>query len=359
MKIKHFTLLLVIIIIIGTMSINAMAVDAISVKQKTPLVKVNNLSNLIAHYKFDGNLKDSSSYGNDGKVGEGNIKFVKGKFGEAAKFDGKSYITVKHNDSLNLGEKFSISVWLYRDDIYNYAPVLAKGLYDYYNYDYNNLEIPYMLYHYNVDAPTLWISYGESIESQMFERYDLVRDFNVLHMLTVSIDILKEEIKFYINGELIPDPKDDTDFPLYFHAKKPIINDKDLLIGFGQVDTQDLAYFNGYMDDLRIYNTVLSDGEVKDLYLGKDSDPNEYQSINITPNKMGIMKTKGILNINAIGIKQDGKKENITNKAIYKSSDEKIFTVDKEGRLVAIGKGTATLTVTMGKLMKKLKLTVK
>lgn len=359
MKTKLLTFLIVIIFLISNLPINGTAEKAIDIALKTPLLKSKNSSNLVAHYKFDGDLKDSSSYGNDGKVAEGNIKFVKGKFGEAAKFDGKSYITVKHNDSLNLDEKFTISVWLYRDEIYNWAPVLAKGLFDYYNLDYNNLEIPYMLYYYNFDTPALWISYGETMESQIFERYDLKKDSKLLYMLTVTIDITREKIKFYINGELIPDPKDKSDFPVTFLARKPITNDKDLLIGFGQVDTQVLAYFNGYMDDLRIYNTVLSDGEIKGLYLGEDGEVKEYKSINITPNKMAIIKEKGILNINVTGINLDGKKEDITKKAIYKSSDEKVFTVDKEGKVVAIGKGTATLTITMGKLMKKLNLTVK
>ena len=98
---------------------------------------------------------------------------------------------------------------------------------------------------------------------------------------------------------------------------------------------------------------------VSTLYVGEVQEQKEYTSMIITPDKMSIMKEKGILNINSIGLKPDGLKEDITTKAIYKSSNESVSTVDKQGKVVAIEKGTATITVTNGDFIKQIILTVK
>ncbi|HYF75313.1 MAG TPA: hypothetical protein VD757_01890, partial [Candidatus Nitrosocosmicus sp.] len=49
---------------------------------------------LVAHYKFDGDLKDSSGKGNDGSPEGNGITYADAKFGKGAKFDGATYITV-------------------------------------------------------------------------------------------------------------------------------------------------------------------------------------------------------------------------------------------------------------------------
>lgn len=356
MKTKFLTFLIVIVLLISNLPINGVTEKVSDIQQKTPLIKSNNSSNLVAHYKFDGNLKDSSAHANDGKVPKGNITYVKGKFREAAKFDGKSYIEVLDSDSLDLEKTLTISVWLYKEEVYNDVPVLSKGLGEDED-DYGG--VPYILWHDAAGTlPTLDIH--EPNDWARISHYDGLDNFNTLHMITFTLDIPNKNAKLYVNGQLFKGEMIEWEFS----GDKLNISKENLFIGLSKYG-DDLNYFNGYMDDLRIYNTVLSVAEISALYIGEtqefktSKELKEYVSMIITPDKMSIMKEKGILYLNAIGVKSDGKKEDITKKVIYKSSNEKICTVDKEGKVAAVSKGTATITVTSGDLMKQIKLTVK
>lgn len=358
MKTKVIGLVLIAILLSSIISINVLADKTtkdipegnILDQMKFP-TKKGNSNNLVAHYKFDGNLNDSSSFGNDGKVSKGNITYVKGRFGEAAKFDGKSFIEVLDNDSLDLDAKFTISVWLYKEEVYNYQPVLAKGLE---GDSEMGIGVPYILFHDAAGSmPTLQIhSPDDWID---IHPYELFIDNHILHMITITIDITNGEVKHYLNGNLFQGESPDW----YFTSDELHHTEENLFIGCANIDYGEMDYFNGYMDDLRIYNRVLSVEEISALYVGEVQTEKEYTSMIITPDKMSIMKEKGILNINTIGVKPDGQKEDITAKTIYRSSNEHVFTVDKQGKVLAIGKGTGTITVTNGDLMKQIILTVK
>ncbi len=89
---------------------------------------------LVAHYKFDGDLKDSTTNHLDG-VATGTITYEPGHDGQMAVFDGNSYITVLHNTNLNLGAysgqnlalgNFTISMWLRVDDTAATQAILEK-----------------------------------------------------------------------------------------------------------------------------------------------------------------------------------------------------------------------------------------
>lgn len=305
---------------------------------------------LVAHYKFDGNLYDSSSYGNNGKASKGNISYVKGKFGEAAKFDGKTYIEVLDNDSLDLDTTFTFSVWLYKEEVYDLLPVLAKG---FEGEAEMGLGIPYLLYHDAAGTmPTLDIHSPDDWSS--FAPYELEVGYHTLHMLTITIDIPNKVANHYINGKLVESEKPEW----YFTSDKLHRSDENLFIGCMKL-MDEMYYFNGFMDDLRIYNRVLTADQISALYIGEVQEQKEYTSIIITPDKMSIMKEKGILNINVIGVKPDGLKEDITVKSIYKSSNASVSTVDNQGKIVSISKGEATITVSNGDFIKQILLRVR
>lgn len=351
MKTKVIALVLVAVLLSSIFPINVLAENTTKTPIRTTPIRKGNTNNLVAHYKFDGNLNDSSSFGNDGKISKGNITYVKGKFGEAAKFDGNSYIEVLDNDSLDLDTKFTISLWLYKDEVYDYLPVLAKGL-------EGDVEMgigkPYTLFHEaGGTQPTLQIHSPD--DWQDMAPGDLSLNFNTLHMITITIDIPNKQVKHYVNGQLFQGENPEW----YFTSDKLHRTNENLFIGGAKVEDDEVHYFHGFMDDLRIYNTVLSATEINSLYLAKPEESKEYVSMIITPDKMSIMKEKGVLNINALGVKPDGQKEDITTKAIYKSSNEQVATVDKQGKVTAISKGTATITVANGDLIKQILLTVK
>lgn len=312
-------------------------------EMKFPSKRVDS-KGLVAHYKFDGNLNDSSTYGNVGSS-KGNITYVKGKFGEAAKFDGKSYIEVKDNASLDLNSTFTMSVWLYKElngDSYM-QPVVAKGI---------NGDEPYVLNHdAGATLPMITIHGPEDWNSSA--PYDLEIGFNSLHMVTITVDLTNKKVNHYINGKLVSQNLD-----WEFSGDKLIQSDDNLFIGYGAYGGE-LEFFKGHMDDLRIYNRVLSANEITALYVGETQDQKDYTSIIVTPDKMAIMKEKGILNMNVVGVKADGSREDITAKALYTSSNASVATVDSQGKVVAIAKGTTTITVTIEGIVKQILLTVK
>lgn len=69
---------------------------------------------LVAEWKFDHNVKDTSGTGNNGVL-SGGTAFVHGKVGQALSFDGSSgVVSVPNSPSLNFGStgSFSISLWM-------------------------------------------------------------------------------------------------------------------------------------------------------------------------------------------------------------------------------------------------------
>lgn len=301
---------------------------------------------LVAHYKFEENLIDSSNNKNNGNIAHGEITYENGKKGMAGKFDGESYIEVADNDSLNLDEAFTISVWVNRfeDEDYGYSPIIAKGI------GSDELSPPYILYHdgtlvypfldlHNIDE---WDSLY--IEDNSEERY------NQWYLVTVTFDSKTKKADFYIDGAFIG----------YRSWKYGSLynTDQSLYIGFGEI-SREQEFYIGLMDDLRIYNYALTDKEIKDIYKDVTAEDKVYTSISITPNKMAIIMKNGSFNVNVSGELKDGKKENITKMASYKSSDSTIVTVNKEGKIVALENGKATVTVSYGKLKKVLNVIVK
>lgn len=301
---------------------------------------------LVAHYKFEEDLKDSSDNKNNGSIVQGDITFEKGKVGKAALFDGESFAEITDNDSLNLDETFTISLWLNKinDKKYNATPILAKGK------GFDGVSPPYILYHGGT-VSNLYLDLHNEVEWDSLLLEDSGRDwYDKWNMLTVTFDSVEGEAKFYINGALIG--TENWSYGALYNT------DQDLYIGYGMLDGEQ-KFYKGLMDELRIYNYVLADKEIKAIYNEAVPEKKVYKSISIIPNKLAIIKAKGTLNINVTGLMSSGKKENITSMATYKSSNKKIVTVSKEGKIKALKKGEATVTVIYGKSKKVLNITVK
>ena len=68
---------------------------------------------LVAYYPFNGNAKDQSRNGNDGRVEEAKLSEDRhSNLGGAFIFDGRSSISVKHQESLQLEGPITITVWI-------------------------------------------------------------------------------------------------------------------------------------------------------------------------------------------------------------------------------------------------------
>lgn len=211
---------------------------------------------LVAHYSFDGDFKDSSGNGNDGRS-IGNVTFVDGKVGKGAKFDGSSYIQVNDSNNLDLSDAFSFSVWLYREkplDDGVRMPILCKGESD------DFFETPYRLFLGlgSTNAEICLIDENQS-DSAEHSSNATVPTQNWTH-LAITWDGTRAT--FFKNGAVST--------VIRTEISNILSNDHNLLIGTDSVDGN---FYHGIMDDLRIYNRALSDVEIKNMAVVTSSTP--------------------------------------------------------------------------------------
>lgn len=244
---------------------------------------------LVAHWEFDNNLKDSTQFQNDG-VNIGNITFVDGVFGKGAKFDGKSYIEVKDSDSLDVSNNFTFSVWVYKEHMGKKGvPFIVKMNEEEWNY-------PYTLWEWNYLEPEVTFNDGDDWNNHKINS-DVKVDIQKWTLLTATYD--GTTVKIYNNNELV---KSVLDTSAVTRSSKP------LYIGFGNIATED-CFYNGVMDDLRIYNRPLSYEDVGNLY--KAGTTGDGKDLVIKPNRLvGFYRFDG--NYNDLSLfKNDGTPVNV------------------------------------------------
>lgn len=208
----------------------------------------------IAYYTFDGNFQDSSGNGNHGASTIGNPTFTEGIIGQAAKFDGRSGVLVEDSDSLDLATSFSFSMWVYKENggTGGYAPILSKGHTENYG--------PYSFLHDGWgDSPGMRLVSGDrNGYTHLFPNTPMPD--KEWYMSTVTWD--GTMAKYYINGVY----KASMAWKGIFENT----NEK-LTIGFDPPGATE--YFNGMMDDFRMYNYPLTEAEIKQLYELKNPAP--------------------------------------------------------------------------------------
>ena len=232
------------------------------------LVSVNAISSpadgLVAHYKFEGNTVDSSGNNNHG-VGYGGVTYTSGAIGKAVSLDGlDDYVGASLSDL----EHFSISLWFRIDSLPN---------------QWNNVfafEPPadgFMFYFLNND-PVLWIERhndgGESISPLSLQS-------GTFHHLAVTND--SSFLRIYINGKLEKVlPRFDMEF-------------SDLRIGaeFGSGIGRTGYFLDGAIDEFRVYNRSLTEGEILQLY----KEPDDHGNSGTNATRIGVdSRTAGLIN---------------------------------------------------------------
>lgn len=209
---------------------------------------------LVAHYKFDGNLNDSSEYGNHGT---GTVEFKDGKFGKGVYLDGSNYVTVKDSDSLDLTEDFTFAVWLYKEESDEIVvPILRKGKSD----DY--FAGPYSFF-LGLGGRVPSVSLVDENESDCDDLNSDGEEIGAQNWTHVAVTKSGSSVRFYKNGKACGDGECE-------YVGTLLSNSQDLIIG---MDAYHRSYYKGSMDELRIYNKALSDAEIQAL----------YQSVSTTP----------------------------------------------------------------------------
>ena len=215
---------------------------------------------LVAYYPFNGNANDESGSGNNGAVqGALLIPDRNGDSNRAYDFDGKSQIVVPSSASLNL-TSFSVSAWVkIQNPDRAFYQILTKGGDLDENYEilvYGNQLPPFG----TIDTAVKWSDGTRGGYSGESPSKNYVKPSLWNHIL-VSYDKTSGYLNVYINREI--------SFRAFVN-KIPKINSTPLHIGS---DPNMGRNHLGSIDDVRIYNRALSDGEVKALYDYESTPP--------------------------------------------------------------------------------------
>jgi len=202
--------------------------------------------NLIARYEMEDNVKDTSGSGFDGTE-HGNLAYEAGKFGNALVFDGNSatYVDLPIGEAISTMESCTISSWVK----YSGGAVWQRI------YDFGTSTTNYMFMTPDQGttyrATLLVNGNGEDIASA-----GELSTGNWEHVVAVY-DAGNSILKLYRNGTLVA-----TDTTMRFAVKDLGVTTQNYL---GKSQWPDPNY-NGMIDDFRIYNRALTDGEVKYLF---------------------------------------------------------------------------------------------
>jgi hypothetical protein len=214
---------------------------------------------LVAYYPFKGNAQDATAYGNNGTVS--GARLAADRFGSANgcyAFNGTSdYIVVPDAPQNDLGEQFTISLWMKPGAGFGspvFDAITGAG---------------------NVHILSKWGGGGETLASYLIGITDAGMLFLATHNppsettvkiaetpITVgnwlNVVVLCEESGFsvYTNGTLLFQSS-----TLVFPQTNSSYN-----LNFGREEAGNFAHYRGQLDDIRIYNRALSAEEVGQLY---------------------------------------------------------------------------------------------
>jgi hypothetical protein len=213
---------------------------------------------LVAHYQFNGNAADSSGNGHHGIVPETGVTLVPDRFGNpesAYRFDGNANSSIKVPNFGNAAptEAISVSIWAKVEEAGGSIFFLNKG----------SSENRINAHIYRPDSILHWdfgdITPGISPRGRMSVKQDISSINQWEHYVFVASSI---GMAVYRNGILIVSGTDNKSFTR---------TATDLLIG-------DL--YKGSLDDMRIYDRVITEEEIIELYTYKNYKPELALSLN-------------------------------------------------------------------------------
>jgi len=202
---------------------------------------------LVGYWKFDegsGTIAyDSSGYNNNGTL-YNSPTWTTGKVGGALSFDGADdYVDAGNGESFNMSNAITIAAWIYpRYSGSNEQLIISKGGPGFYStgwrvgIKYGNIRI-----HYFDDIEQRSINYIPYSPNQWYH--------------IVFSGSVGGGMKAYLNGVVQP--------TTYLFTNGLTTNTLNLNIGRYSLGS---SYFNGLIDEVRLYNRALSDAEIKAIY---------------------------------------------------------------------------------------------
>ncbi|MDO8429065.1 MAG: DUF2341 domain-containing protein, partial [Candidatus Daviesbacteria bacterium] len=213
-------------------------------------------SGLVGYWKMDESswtqnctatsVTDSSGNGNNGKScpsTTGPAGGAVGKFGNAGSLDGTNdYVSVAHSSSLNPASQITLSTWVYQAADQNDKQIFEKGISADSTTGWRMRTVSGGAYAFQI--PVTSFSHGMTSTSYSTSAW---------HHVVGTYD--GTTMKLYVDGVL------DSEL-----ARSGAINSNSGSLTIGAWNSGSTAWFNGKLDDMRIYNRALSAGEVSQLY---------------------------------------------------------------------------------------------
>lgn len=198
-------------------------------------------SNIVGFWPFNGNANDESVNKNHGTVKGATL--VSDRFGNtnsAYYFDGNAYISIPHSATLSMNESLSFSVWVKPEIISGTRMIFGKSNYvSQTNYLLRVKSSGYLQWEYN------GYTENDSVALQV----------NSWHHIVVTASGPGQIKKIYINNQLVKETL--TSSGPFGFVSNPFT------IGYASYGSE---YFIGAVDDVRMYNKVLSEIEIDALF---------------------------------------------------------------------------------------------
>ncbi|MDP4128940.1 MAG: LamG domain-containing protein [Bacteroidota bacterium] len=238
------------------------------------------VENLMGYWKFNGNANDSSGHGNDGvlktnwtgasattAVDGGTLpQLVADRFGQANAayyFDKGATIEVPYNNDLN-PKSLTISLWL-KTDVPSTGGDYMFAMDRWYGYKLN-LQGSNFLYLTVYKGDNNWVTDDDGGSGSAVP-------LNTWVHAAASYDNANSTVKFYLNGTLVRTITNKTGPPITLTTPYNITIGNELpksKYDLGDSNNADYYwgpdYFTGSLDDVRFYNTALTDKEVLSIY---------------------------------------------------------------------------------------------
>ena len=226
--------------------------------------QLSNRKDLIAYYTFDRNndniLINHSAATRDSYTGslessaepEVCPKWVQGRWSQKTALSfvrsSKQYVKIVSDDNLYINDKITLAAWIRIDKSNGGGHIissrLAEGSINYqlgYNISENPIESSKIQFARYSDNPIR--NYSPNIPEQKLTGW---------HLLVASHD--NSQVKFYLDGKLLGIEK-------YEYSGSPVVTD--LLIGS---DRSGNKMFNGVIGEVAIFNSILDDVEIENMY---------------------------------------------------------------------------------------------
>jgi len=248
-------------------------------------------SGMGGYWKGEGNALDSSGNGNNGQLMNGATATTPGIVEHAFSFDGiTQYVEIPHSNSLNLGGSLSLEAWIkWNGNNPTDYILLQKGAWS-----------PPYSYSVQLRPHHSWIDFDYTTQSGLSQiiRFNYGIPANQWAHLVVTFDYNSKQAFLYANNQKISPSQvfyHDGGNPgnwVYAWINSPVQeNTLPLRIGGSGASTPSYTYFPGLVDEVAVYNTVLTDAEVANHYFGGTGKA--YCSAGAPPNPDLIQNSTG------------------------------------------------------------------